>query len=235
MAYIRIPHILRSTHEPRDGDVNLLKKIPLLVLEYGNIEEHYALDAGIAVSRRHGLKATAAMSGCRYPLSIHVPVYRCSAVHCPVDRFPHVCYHGLDAATSATRGTIGGNDVSVTRDLDQEVPVLGTVRLARAVTPGYKGHRDIGRGDGRIDGMVWQGRVSSHLSRVGTRPRGLLPEVYGRLWSHISRVVASACKVLRKILEADAEYAPGDGVVTGFGEIPGRRLEGLLALAQLVS
>ena len=47
-TYIRVSHILGTAHKPRDGHLDLLQEVPLLVLEDGNVEHHDSLDAVIA-------------------------------------------------------------------------------------------------------------------------------------------------------------------------------------------
>lgn len=165
MAHIRITHVLRSPYEPRNRDVNLLQKIPLLILENGNVEQHDPPHPRVMIRRRHGLQPPTAMPCRGNPLHINLPVRRRPAGHSPVHRVPHVGY--LRLAASSSWWTVRCNDVSVARDLHEKVLVLRAIRLARTVAPRNKRHADVRRRDGCVNGVVWEGRVGGHGRRVG--------------------------------------------------------------------
>jgi len=74
-SYIQEPHILIATNKPRNGRLQLLQKIPLIICEDRNIEKHHELDSRIMIRSRHCFQAATAVSRCCNLGGINVAIF----------------------------------------------------------------------------------------------------------------------------------------------------------------
>lgn len=227
-THVGVSHILGTADKPCDGHVDLGEEIAPLVLEDGNVEHEDALDPLVVVSSGHGLEASAAVSGGGDLLEIDVSKLGGTAVHGPVEGVAHVLDGGLVTPVRGARA-VGGDDVSVARDLGQEARVGGAVCRTGAVAPGDERHGDVGLRLGSVDGVVRERRVGGRPGRVRAGAGSRHTATFRRLASRTAGVIPGLGEVRPEVPKADAEDTARNGVISRLGEVPRRGHKGRLA------